>query len=111
MRGKELAMPRNKRKPRPEHEVEPSTPRPVIFPGPEKDFPARDLLESVAPRSPLDTARDQLRRVNDAISAAHEPIIRGFQQDLLALEGQSCDSFEANQRVAAAIQDTADRLR
>lgn len=71
----------------------------------------RGSVRDPIPLSSLDQALAELRRRNEEIDNALEPITASFQRVTLDLEGRNFESLEANQRVAQVIQDTADRLR
>lgn len=60
---------------------------------------------------PLNEILTRLQRRNDDIDKAHSPIIGQFEKDVAAVEGANYGSLEANQRVADAIQETADKLQ
>jgi hypothetical protein len=59
----------------------------------------------------LDQILDALRRRNEEIDAAHQPIIEATQDDLRRLEGHSEGSLEANQTLTDLIMAVSDGLR
>ena len=63
------------------------------------------------PSHPLESHLSSLQQRNEAISAALQPQIETFKEDVAGFEGKSYGSLKVNQEVARLIQDTADRLR
>lgn len=47
---------------------------------------------------------------NEEIDRSYQPLIDAFRDDVLALQGRNFGSLEANQQIAEAVQETANRL-